>query len=104
MTTEKEQELKKELRETLSDYDISENDISIEYDKDFDKSMLNSMLDGYIAILVIDSIFYSDLERLEKKWHINIIEGEPTARLGCLHRRVCPEALRIWLYHRKATK
>ena len=90
MTTEKEQELKKELRETLSDYDISENDISIEYDKDFDKSMLNSMLDGYIAILVIDSIFYSDLERLEKKWHINIIEGD--------------EALRIWLYHRKATK
>ena len=43
-TIEQEQELKKELRETLSDYDISENDISIEYDKDFDKSMLNSML------------------------------------------------------------
>lgn len=86
-TIEQEQELKKELRETLSDYDIR-NDISIEYDKDFDKSILNSMLDGYIAILVIDSIFYSDLERLEKKWHINIIEG-------------VDEAVRIWLYHKK---
>ena len=87
MATEKEQELKKELRETLSDYDISKHDISIEYDKDFD----NSMLDGYKAILVIDYVFYSDLEPLEQKWHISKIEG-------------VEEALRIWLYHRKATK
>ena len=87
-TTEQEEELKKELREMLSDYDVSDlNDISIEHDKDFD----NSMFDGYKAILVIDYVFYSDLETLEKKWHISKIEG-------------VDEALRIWLYHRRVNK
>ena len=88
MKTKKEEELKKELREMLSDYDISDlNDISIEHDKDFG----NSMFDGYKAILVIDYIFYSDLETLEKKWHISKIEG-------------VDEAVRIWLYHKKVSQ
>ena len=88
MTTAKEQELKKELKEMLSRYKISDlNDISIEYDRYFD----NSMLDGYKAILVIDYVFYSDLETLEQKWHITKIEG-------------VEEALRIWLYHRRVNK
>ena len=90
MTTEKEEELRKELREMLSDYDVSDlNDISIEYAKYFNNH--NPMYDGYIAILIIDYISDSNMKTLEKKWYISKIEG-------------VDEALRIWLYHKKEIK
>jgi ribosomal protein L21E len=89
MTTEKEEELKKELREMLSNYYIGDlKDISIEYDKHFNNH--NPMYDGYTAILIIDYISDSNMKTLEQKWHISKIEG-------------VEEALRIWLYHRRAS-
>ena len=89
MAIEKVYKLMNELREILSDYDVSDlNDISIEYDKYV--SNHNPMYDGYTAILIIDYISDSNMEILEQKWHISKIEG-------------VDEALRIWLYHKKVS-
>ncbi len=88
MTTEKEEELKKELREILSGYDVTNlSEISIEYYSNSD----NSAYDGYIANLVMNYVFYSDLEAFKQKWYIPKIEG------------AAGEAVRIWLIHKKAS-